>query len=263
MRQVPSKKYLIIGNGRTAKHIGYYFTHLGHDITYWHYQKISYQNNLLYTTEPLQELSYKNDKILILIKDAGIEDFINQYSFLKNPNTIHFSGSLEVAGISNVHPLISFGQDLFPTDFYPRIPFAQFDSPEKSLESFLPGISNPSFYIPKKEKSLYHGLCVASGNLTVLLWQMVADQLNKNWNLNNDYLKPYLKSVTSNLQTHWETALTGPIARRDEATLVKNYQALQNTPLNEIFKAHIKAAWPEFADQHFDHQHFTNKNTPS
>lgn len=259
MRQVPSKKFLIIGNGRAAKHIGYYLKQLGHIVTHWHYKNVPSQTDYLYSADSLQELSNKNDKVLLLIKDAAIIDFITNYSFLKNPNTIHFSGSLEVAGISNVHPLISFGHDLFPTDFYHRIPFAQFEAPEKSLEDFLPGISNPSFYIPKNAKSLYHGLCVASGNLTVLLWQMVADQLKKNWDLNNDYLKPFLESVTSNLQTHWETALTGPMARRDEATLIKNYQALQNTPLNEILKAHIKIAWPEFADQHFT----PNNNKPS
>lgn len=252
MRQVPSKKYLIIGNGRTAKHIGYYLKQLEHSVTYWHYKNNSNANTALHTIEALQDLNDKNDKVLLLIKDSAIENFITRHSFLRTPKTIHFSGSLDIAGISNVHPLISFGPDLFPVHFYQRIPFAQFDSSEKTLNDFLPGLPNPSFYIPKSSKALYHGLCVASGNLTVLLWQMVAGELKKSLNLNNDYLKPFLESVTMNLNTHWETALTGPIARRDEATLIKNYQALSETPLNEILKAHIKIAWPEFAHKHFN-----------
>ncbi len=252
MRQVPAKKYLIIGNGRTAKHIGYYLKQLEHSVTYWHYKNDSNANYSLNPPETLQDLSNKNDTVLLLIKDSAIEDFITRYSFLRTAKTIHFSGSLDISGVSNVHPLISFGPDLFPADFYQRIPFAQFDSSEKSLQDFLPDLPNPSFYIPKSSKALYHGLCVASGNLTVLLWQMVARELNKNLNLNNNYLKPFLESVTMNLNTHWDSALTGPIARRDEATLIKNYQALSETSLNEIFKAHIQIAWPEFAHKHFN-----------
>lgn len=252
MRQVPVKKYLIIGNGRTAKHIGYYLEQLEHPVTYWHYKNEALAKTPSPTIEALQKLSDASDRVLLLIKDSAIDDFLTQHPFLRTSKTIHFSGSLDIFGISNVHPLISFGQDLFPAAFYQSIPFAQFDASEKSLQDFLPGLPNPSFYIPKSTKSLYHGLCVASGNLTVLLWQLVAVELEKNFHLHHDNLKPFLESVTMNLSTHWDMALTGPIARRDEVTLIKNYQALSETSLNEILKAHIKVAWPEFAHKHFN-----------
>lgn len=275
MRQVPAKSILIIGNGRAAKHMGYYLRQLNYSLDFWHYKHEinlspiketgpSPSENLLNSKiqqqspniNSLSVLAEKSDVILLLIKDSALESFLHQYPFLRIPKTIHFSGSLEVLGIANIHPLISFSDEIFTLDFYKQIPFAIFDSDEKTIHDYIPGLTNPSFYIPKSSKALYHGLCVASGNLTVLLWQMVSAEFDKNYHLNSSYLKPYLQSICRNLQSHWSSALTGPIARRDEITLSKNWEALQNTSLQEVFEAHVKIAWPEFSQKYFHlHSH--------
>ncbi len=244
MRQVPKMTFLIIGNGRTARHMAYYLSSLGHTISQWHYKT----NN----KEDLPRFYSQSDRVLLLIKDSAIESFLNEFSFLRTTKTIHFSGALVVSGIQNIHPLISFNMDLFEPDFYPKIPFAIFEESNTNLDSLVPGLSNPTLYIPKEMKPLYHGLCVASGNFMVLLWQLVGEQFQKQFSANPDLLIPYLDSITNNLKTNWAQALTGPIARKDESTLLKNYQALSSTPLKEIFEAHVRLAWPEFADQHFN-----------
>lgn len=243
MRQVPTFKYLIIGHGRTARHMHFYLTQLGHSAEPWHYKT--------HSTDQLHLLANQCDRILILIKDSALQDFVDQHPFLKCPKTVHFSGALEVKGVANVHPLISFSHDLFDLHFYKQIPFAIFGDQEQSLATLLPGLPNPSFFIPNQQKALYHGLCVASGNFTVLLWQSIGETFQSHLGISSNQLRPYLQSVTSNLLSHWENALTGPIARRDSKTLLKNYLALKETPLIGIFEAHVRVAWPEFATEHF------------
>jgi predicted short-subunit dehydrogenase-like oxidoreductase (DUF2520 family) len=224
----------------------FYLRQLGHSVKLWHYKADS--------AEQLKVLAYESNRILLLIKDSVIEEFIATYPFLKTPHTVHFSGALDVHGIQNVHPLISFSHELFDLEFYREIPFAIFDDEVSSLTALLPGLANPSFTIPKAQKALYHGLCVASGNFTVLLWQLVGKTFLEQLGVSNNQLAPYLESVTKNLKQQWESALTGPIARHDSKTLLKNYNALKETPLKGIFEAHVRNAWPEFGSEYFDQQ---------
>ena len=237
-------KYLIIGRGRSALHFDFYLRHLGHQCRQWHHKSHSF--------EELHQLFTLCDRALLLIKDSAIEAFLMRHPFLRTSKCVHFSGALWIEGIENVHPLISLGQELFAPDFYSQIPFAIFSEKQRDLSSILPGLNNPAFIIPPQAKALYHGLCVASGNLTVLLWQIVGQTFRDQWGLKEEWLKPYLDSVTFNLKSHWKEALTGPIARRDEQTLLKNYTSLQNTSLRSIFEAHVMLAWPEFAEKYFD-----------
>lgn len=296
-------RYLIIGNGKTAYHMRFYLNILGYEVLNWHYRPAllklarisettdSNPSSKLIDAESPQipsdpqslRLFYDRcDRILLLIRDAAIDSFLTQYPFLRTSKTIHFSGALQVEGISNLHPLISFSEDLFAPEFYPQIPFALFSkkavgvakNTETSnttidesnlLAEWLPGFTNPWFVIPFEQKSLYHGLCVAGGNLMVLLWQAVGREFSQHFQIDESILFPYLKSITANLLTHWNQALTGPIARRDEITLNKNYVSLKETPLKPIFEAHVTSAWPEFAQKHFhtslDQPHQSKKPT--
>jgi hypothetical protein len=243
MRQVPAKTYLIIGNGRSARHMAFYLSHLGHQLIHWHYR--------INTKEQLLDWSVQSDHVLLLIKDSAIESILNQFSFIRSEKTMHLSGALKAEGIRNVHPLISFSLELRSPEFYYQIPFAIFGAPESTIQDFFPGMPNPCFHLEEQHKALYHGLCVASGNFTVLLWQLVAQQFQEHLHVPHEMLLPYLDSVTINLQKNWIHALTGPIARRDEETLLKNYRALSGTPLQRLFESHVELAWPEFANLHF------------
>lgn len=256
MRQVPPKSYLIVGLSRTAKHMAFYLRHLGHSVNQWHYRKTPECEKSGVSSDPqeLKRLSEAADGVLLLIKDGALVEFLQTHPFLRQQKTVHFSGALQIEGVRNVHPLISFSIDLFEPEFYPQIPFALFteENSEVQLTDVLPGVPNPFFKLNPQEKSLYHGLCVASGNLMVLLWQAVGREFQKHFYANpQPLLAPYLDSITRNLKTNWDQALTGPIARKDETTLNKNYVALKNTELREIFEAHVQRAWPTFAETHF------------
>lgn len=256
MRQVPKNskrtyQYLLIGNGKTARHISYYFDSLGHKIHRWHYKPAEG----CLTGGCLKDLFERSDRCLLLIKDSVVEEFLQSHPFLRQKKTVHFSGSLEIEGVLNTHPLISFSNSLFPLEFYLKIPWAQFTNENTTLEDLLPGLPNASFYIPAQLKPLYHGLCVVSGNFTVHLWQLVLKLFKHEFQQSVNFLSPYLESIFFNMKKDWdkelEGTMTGPVARKDESTLIKNYEALKNTPLVSIFEAHVQIAWPEFVQRFF------------
>ena len=83
MRQVP--KYLLIGNGRVARHFQHYFTLLQIPFAAWHRQ------------EPLAKLHSQLEQathILLLISDQAIDEFSITHLQGSNALRIHFSGSL-------------------------------------------------------------------------------------------------------------------------------------------------------------------------
>ena len=67
-RQVPLT-YLLIGNGRLARHLAHYFTAKNLAYTQW--------NRRDKDLSELQDLSQQADYILLLIRDDQIDSFIN------------------------------------------------------------------------------------------------------------------------------------------------------------------------------------------
>src|SRR5262249_53769879 len=114
MRQVP--QYLIIGNGRLARHLCHYFSQPDIDLQYrqWH-RSLS--------TERLHEWKKSATHILLAISDKAIEPFIDQNLQDTAALKVHFSGSLVTEKAFGAHPLMTFGADLYPAQRYPSIPF--------------------------------------------------------------------------------------------------------------------------------------------
>lgn len=221
MGQVPHKRisYLIIGSGRSAKHFHHYLSLLGHSVKIW-----SRKSN---TPGDLEKLTSDCDHCLLLISDSQIADFVQTHTFLKTKKTVHFSGSISVKEIANAHPLMTFSDILYSKEEYQKIPFALFKN-NQSLEEILPGLPNPTFFIPEDKKALYHALCVTSGNLTTLLWQLTIKEFADQLHVGSQILWPYLERVSQNIMNHPESALTGPFVRRDLTTLNSNIKALNH-----------------------------------
>lgn len=110
MRQVP--RYLLIGNGRVAKHFRHYFTSLGLSFTTW-------QRNQPDMQLQLRDVSH----ILLLISDQQIETFIQQHLSNTSALLVHFSGSLISEKAHGAHPLMTFSHSLYDISQYQRIPF--------------------------------------------------------------------------------------------------------------------------------------------
>lgn len=228
MRQVP--RYLLIGNGRVARHFQYYFTQLGLSFNSWQRSQ---------SLTELQQHILDATHILILISDQQINEFIRLHLHYTRAYLIHFSGSLISEKAYGAHPLMTFNPTLYPIEQYPQIPFV-IDQDAPDFDVLLPGLSNPHVRLPKEFKAKYHALCVMSGNFSCMLWQKLFSSLEQEFNLPAETAQLYLQQQTKNLLTHPKTALTGPLVRGDLVTIEKNLQALQGDPFKEVYESFVK-----------------------
>ncbi|MHB9040576.1 MAG: 2-dehydropantoate 2-reductase PanG, partial [Melioribacteraceae bacterium] len=149
MGQVPSRndkpKYLIVGNGKLAKHFIYYFSSLN----------ISYSQITRESIDAFENESLKTDRILVLINDDQIENFVAQHrkDFLEDKIWIHCSGVLSIEKAESAHPLVSFTEKLFDLEFYKSIPFVVEDG-RRNLHELFPELPNPGFSIAQGKKGI-------------------------------------------------------------------------------------------------------------
>ena len=60
-------------------------------------------------------------------------------------------------------------------------------------------------------------------------------------------LASYLSGVVERFRESPFDSLTGPVARRDQATVEANLKALQGEPkLASLYRSFLEAAWPAF-----------------
>ncbi|HYF98029.1 MAG TPA: DUF2520 domain-containing protein [Coxiellaceae bacterium] len=228
MRQVPH--YLLIGNGRVARHFQHYFFLLNIPFLSWH------------RGEELSQLQMhlkSATHILLLISDKAIDAFIEQYLKNRAAFKIHFSGSLNSHYAYGLHPLMSFNQDLYELEDYQHIPFViDQDAPE--FAKLLPGLPNQHARLDKVLKAKYHASCVLANNFSCLLWQKFMRTLQE-FNLSPDFAKTFLRQSTKNLLENPATALTGPLVRNDFNTINANLNALEGDPFKEVYRSFVEA----------------------
>jgi len=222
--------YTLVGDGRVAKHFAYYFTHLNIPFNQWSRKQGGD------FVKHIQASSH----VLLMITDAALENFLQQYPVLTNKIVVHFSGALTIEKTFAAHPLVSFSNNLFDLEFYKKIAFI-IDAEGAEFTEILPGLPNPYFRIPRNDKALYHAYCVLSGNFTTLLWQKFFSKLEAEWDIPAEAGYQYMQSIMQNLQQNREAALTGPLARGDQITMQKNLTALNNDPLAKIYRAFVES----------------------
>ena len=227
MRQVPS--YLLIGNGRVAKHFQAYFSQLS-----IHYDTWCRQQSEFLLQQALCEASH----ILLLIQDDAIAAFIKTHLKDYQGIVIHCSGSLVVEGAYGAHPLMTFSHELYARDVYESIPFIiDHNAPEFNL--LLPQLPNQHQRLHHADKAKYHALCVMSGNFSCLLWQQFFEKIQTQFGWPMTLAYPYLRQQMQNLMAHPTKALTGPLVRRDHETMQRNIKALQGDPLQTLYLAFV------------------------
>lgn len=223
-RQIP--QYLIIGNGRVARHFLHYFSLLGIDTAHWH------------RGLPLDALG-DAQRILVLIRDDAIEDFIRTHLAAKNGTKIHFSGALVTELAVGAHPLMTFGQGLYAREKYEEI-FFILDDDAPGFNRLLPGLPNPHARLAAADKAAYHAHCVMAANYSCLLWQKLFDAFEYDFSLPPEAAFPLLKQQTENLVTDRKNALTGPLARGDSATISRNLAALAGDDYQKIYQVFVE-----------------------
>lgn len=226
MGQVP--KYLIVGDGRLARHFQFYLSSLSISYLSWHRG---------HSEAKLRDFLASQNIVLLLISDDALSHFVKNYNLAARPGVVHCSATVHIDGVHFSHPLMTFGTDLYKHSVYPTVPFGiAEDGPP--LSELLPGLPNPSFVLSEANRVLYHTLCVVGGNFSAMLWQQFFDGMQTSMGIDRKYLLPFMKQVSSNVMNGGD-ALTGPLVRGDQGTIKKHLEALGDGPLGEVYRAMI------------------------
>lgn len=228
MRQVPS--YLVIGQGRMAKHFCYYLSLLNLPFTQWARRR-----------QPLEELYpliIKASHIIVLINDSQLDSFISSLNPAQYPEKkfIHFSGRVSLNNAYSAHPLMTFTENLYEESLYLSVPFI-LEENSLPFADLLPGLSNQSYFITSQLKSYYHALIVMGNNFSCLLWQHTFQELSRCFNLPQSVALPILRQTFKNIADNPNAALTGPLVRKDTETMSAHLKALENDKFFEIYQA--------------------------
>lgn len=220
---------LLIGSGRLAQHLQ-------------HWIQLSTEKIYLQTwdrhqnPQRIQQLKLNADIVWLAISDKAIIPFFEKHLQGMDKVVVHFSGQVHHPQMIGCHPLMTFSSNLYSDQTYQEIPFAICGADD--LKSILPGFTNPFFKITAEQKSLYHALCVVSGNFPQMLWAE-ASKICEAEQIPYSHFKMLCEYSLKNFFDHGPTALTGPFVRKDFETIDKNISALP-APLKEIYQSFKK-----------------------
>lgn len=219
--------YLIIGAGRWAQHLQFYLNDLGVAFATWDRQQ---------DPHALQRKVSASTHVLLAISDSAIEPFYQRYLAGQDKVVVHFSGALHIEGLICTHPLMTFGPELYPADFYPQIHFTLTGA--QSLQEVLPFKNSYSVLSPQ-DKALYHALCVVGGNFTQILFAEVFTQM-KALHVPAPGVQLYFEKSLENAAKLGIKGLTGPLQRNDQITMNKNLAALEGQKLESIYRVFLE-----------------------
>ena len=226
----------IVGDGRVATHFAHYFRLAGILFRQWSRRS------------PAESLA-ACPVILLLVSDPAIEQLASRYP---DQTRVHFSGSFTSPEVHGMHPLMSFGRELYSQPEYERIPFVAEDP--ALFQRVFPRLANPCHGIRIEDKARYHALCAMAGNFTGFVWARLFQEFPARLGIPAEAAIPYLEQVCRNIAaapTQPESFLTGPIVRNDAEAVAKHLAALAGDPYRAVYEA--------FANIHLD----PDKSRPS
>ncbi len=221
-------RFLIIGNGRVAKHFAFYFSQLNLPVRQWYRQ----------CARPLSDNVNWASHVLLLISDRAIADFVASHPALRDKVLVHFSGGLVIDHVTAAHPLMTFSEVLYSAEFYPSVPFI-LHGEKASLDHCLPGLPNPHYCIPEQDVPYYHSMCVMANNFSTILWNKCFDEFAQRWQLPREVLLPILRQTSMNIECLSSASLTGPLQRGDWTTTQSHLKALASDDYRLIYQAFV------------------------
>ncbi|MEE4272014.1 MAG: DUF2520 domain-containing protein [Thermoanaerobaculales bacterium] len=222
--------YGLIGRGRLATHLAHYLGLENQDVVQWHRGAGRAAAGIVSAAEV----------VLLAISDDAIKGFIDGHPEIRNRTLVHFSGSLAIDAASGLHPLMTFGPELYDLETYRAIPFVG-ESEGARFDEIFPGLHNPSRTIDRDLKPLYHALCVLAGNFTTISWTKAMDDFEARLDLPREILRPFLERTAANTLDHGRAALTGSLARDDHGSIRRDLEGLDNDPFREVYLAYAHA----------------------
>ncbi|MEQ1723682.1 MAG: DUF2520 domain-containing protein, partial [Pseudobdellovibrio sp.] len=197
-----------------------------------------YQWSRTQSLEQLNSHLEQSSIVWLAISDSSLVEFYETHLKNSNKTVVHFSGALNNSKMLCAHPLMSFPAELLPTDVYSKIHFAL--SNFNNLEQALPSFKNAFKIMNSQDKALYHALCVLAGNFPQMLWNEVSEKMQQ-LEIPESALDLYVKQITENYLNYKNKAITGPIIRKDEKTILANLESLKNeTRLKNIYSSFNK-----------------------
>lgn len=217
------------------------------------------ENNVQAT--PLEEAIRAADIVLLTLSDDAIEqqcDALARQGLFKAGATVaHCSGALtsEIlcasralcrTHIASLHPLQTFPSGSHLTTL--NNVFCFYEGDPQALDVITPLIGELGMNdvpIQKRAKTLYHASAVMACNyLTVLMDNALSlsDAAGVERTIMWQALRPLINATLANIDSsvengHIQSALTGPIARGDQATVAKHLNALSDfSPENAVIK---------------------------
>ncbi len=206
---------LVVGKGQISSHVPKLFSLL-HD------------NFIFCDRDTLFDFGYSSTEpkaVFLAVSDNSILEVYRSLKskFSEKAHFYHLSGALSFAGIIGLHPLMTFSQDAKILD-YECIPI--YTDSEDFYYQHKKKLKNIR-YIPANLKTKYHCMAVLLGNFSQLYLQTV----KKNFPLDlvfKDYEILVKASIDSVFKDNSESRLTGPMIRRDNLSILKHKQTLEN-----------------------------------
>jgi len=238
MRQVPQNFYLVVGDGKMARHWIHFLKINNLNASQWSRSQSS-ETDL---EQRLQECS----AVFVAISDDALENFFKRHLTHFSGTAFHFSGSYYRSGFVGLHPLMTFSEDLYSEAVYRAMGFTvdhtvdPLAPPAKAGGSknldFLDLLENSISFISSSDKKLYHALCVVAANFPQMLWKFSLSELTQ-LGIDSKAVAPLITKAMENFLKTPESALTGPHSRGDNSTINANLLALKNYPEREIYEA--------------------------
>ena len=236
-------RYVIFGAGRVGANVAAYLRHLGHEVD------VILRRTALSDKATCRELINTANVVAAAVPDSSIAAWFEEWRHeIGEREAIHFSGAMTIEAMSAYHPLYSFPRSMIDFATFEQIGFACSEYAPAFNEIF-PGAPNPNFRVKEQDRAFYHALAVVTGNLPAYLWNRSMPSIERFAGAKaGDVMSVYLQSLVDRFQEAPSDSLTGPIARRDAATVSSNLAALENVAeLKALYETFLRAAWPNYS----------------
>lgn len=183
------------------------------------------------------------DLIWLTVPDRAIADVAGQLP--QGPAVAHASGATDLDALrphprrGSLHPLMTFPGPEIATPSLAGVPCAV-DASDEPLAALLDGIARDLGLEPVRvpgDRRLYHAAAVMAGNLATVLLAEAGRALSAAGvppAQARAMLLPLLQASAGNAVHDPARALTGPVARRDDATLRRHREALDAAGLHDL-----------------------------
>ncbi len=228
---------LLLGSGKLARHWSHYFQLK--NISYLEWKKPHELNR------DFEAILSQASSVWVLVSDRAIAELVQKIlSLAPTLPILHSSAALSISGACTIHPLQTFGPELYSLEAYEKITFTlieeEWKSAPEAAKNLIERLGNQTQTIPHHARTRYHANCVMVANFPQILWSAVFSNLADSGSLSANAFHPLLKQSVENFLVHGSSALTGPLVRNDQITLQKHLTSLANTPLAHTYQTFIE-----------------------